>query len=221
MLQMIERVLASLIILGMLVIVMFLAFNKNGRDLVRTENEPAVETQAKRGVETRTDRTVETQTQQPTERTLKAEKPKPQMQAERTPPVVPNPGTPPPKKTPAPAEKKMETARAPEKSSVPKSAQKRVKQKVVKKTRGRLRESTVAEAKSATRENVTRIERTPPMAYDDDRDDARRPHRYLRRADYRKAWRRTDDYECADGRCDCSCEPRYYWARTPPECWDW
>jgi outer membrane biosynthesis protein TonB len=220
-LQMIERVLASLIILGMLVIVMFLAFNKNGRDLVRTENEPAVETPAERGVETQTKRTVETQTQQPTEqKTVEAEKPEPQMQAERTPAVVPNPGTPAPKKTPAPAEKKTETAKAPEKTSLPKSAQKRVKPKVVEKTQARLRESTVADAKPAKRENATRIERTPPMAYNDDRDDER-PHRYLRRADYRRAWRRTDDYECADGRCDCSCEPRYYWARTPPECWDW
>ena len=43
---------------------------------------------------------------------------------------------------------------------------------------------------------------------------------YIRRTDYsRPDWHRTHYYECADGRCDCSCD-RPYWSRSGPPCWD-
>ena len=43
---------------------------------------------------------------------------------------------------------------------------------------------------------------------------------YMRRTDYGPpGWHRTHYYECADGRCDCSCD-RPYWARSGPPCWD-
>ena len=43
---------------------------------------------------------------------------------------------------------------------------------------------------------------------------------YIQRTRYsRPDWHRTHYYECADGRCDCSCD-RPYWARRGPPCWD-
>jgi hypothetical protein len=43
---------------------------------------------------------------------------------------------------------------------------------------------------------------------------------YIQRTDYsRPDWHRTHYYECANGRCDCSCD-RPYWARRGPPCWD-
>jgi hypothetical protein len=50
--------------------------------------------------------------------------------------------------------------------------------------------------------------------YDDDGGE------YVRRTDYDPPhWNRTHYYECANGRCDCSCD-RPYWARRGPPCWD-
>ena len=43
---------------------------------------------------------------------------------------------------------------------------------------------------------------------------------YIRRTGYNPLdWHRTHYYECADGRCDCSCD-RPYWAKRGPPCWD-
>ena len=43
---------------------------------------------------------------------------------------------------------------------------------------------------------------------------------YIRRTDHSPPdWHRTHYYECADGRCDCSCD-RPYWSRSGPPCWD-
>jgi hypothetical protein len=41
---------------------------------------------------------------------------------------------------------------------------------------------------------------------------------YVKKAKYRDRWDRTDYYECEGGRCDCSCE-QPYWARSGP-CWN-
>lgn len=45
-----------------------------------------------------------------------------------------------------------------------------------------------------------------------------RKDRHVRDVRYRDPWRRTDYYECSDGWCDCSCD-RPYWSRSGP-CWD-
>jgi hypothetical protein len=43
---------------------------------------------------------------------------------------------------------------------------------------------------------------------------------YIRRGgEAPPAWNRTHYYECAGGRCECSCE-RPYWARSGSPCWD-
>jgi hypothetical protein len=61
----------------------------------------------------------------------------------------------------------------------------------------------------------------PPRVYIKeyrDRDDG--IGEYIRRTDYGPPdWHRTHYYECADGRCDCSCN-RPYWSRSGPPCWD-
>jgi hypothetical protein len=44
---------------------------------------------------------------------------------------------------------------------------------------------------------------------------------YIRRTDYGPpGWHRTHYYECADGRCDCSCDRPYWARRSGPPCWD-
>jgi hypothetical protein len=41
---------------------------------------------------------------------------------------------------------------------------------------------------------------------------------YVKTAKYRGRWDRTDYYECEGGRCDCSCD-QPYWSRSGP-CWN-
>lgn len=201
MLQMIERVLASLIILGMLVVVLFLALDKTGDEIAQTGNEPQPQAERLTPVQT----PPEPSAPEPSVKDEIA----PVEQAERTEPVVPDPGAPAPK----------ETAQAPEKPAVPKSdLPARVKPKVVKKRQDKLPASRIAEAKPDKRNNVTRIRREPSSYKDRE---AKREGYLVRRADYRDPWRRDYGYECADGWCDCSCEQPFYWARSNPACWDW
>jgi hypothetical protein len=131
---MIERVLASLIILGMLVVIMFLAFDKNGGpDFAQAP---------------------ETQTPAPRDPPAPSTRETPAPSTRETTPVVPDPGTPPPKKT-------VEAPSAPKSDLPPRvvTADRDARKTLVDK----LPQSRVAtKPRAAKRRGETRITRMPP-----------------------------------------------------------
>ncbi len=160
-----------------------------------------------------------------------------------TPVTVPNPGTPPPTKTaaqpePAPAESPPAASRTDRITQAPADSAPSPSNKVVKRVKSRDELAKSAEPPPQPNEaakgdrlkinhpNTVILSRAPRRASsrvlasreresDDDIGD------YIRSTGYDpRPRRRSYEYDCADGRCECNCD-RPYWARRGgPPCWD-
>jgi type IV secretory pathway VirB10-like protein len=229
-LEVVEKLLALLIIVAMLILVMFLALPDSGQK--RADGDPGPTTQ---------DRIV---TPVPTE---PEPEPEPAIRAQPNEPasngkvVVPDPRSrsQPVRETESPAMKeapaspkeglaqKQDSGRSEVKTSaaskqpkrpdrLPMSATEPVHTVKSGKIRPKVRTETVVvrktlEPAAEPNEPVYRAQQTRTTVQS-------RSRPYVKPAKYRDRWDRTDYYECEGGRCDCSCD-QPYWSRSGP-CWN-
>jgi hypothetical protein len=243
---MIERLLASLIVLAMLVLVFFIVFPNTetrnaGGDLPPKEEERIGPGGGKR--------------QTPPEVAPKdagkpdapdGERPAPDEKRADKPSIVPDPGAPKPEAPdedtarPAPDDgspsrdaPSSKTVKGPEKEQdkiaeqkiprpVPERDKKGDKEKVSYAKNG----DQAREAEPRYSRRYPKREREAEPHYSD-----RYPKRereagrddeggvYVRQTQYRERWRRNHYYECEGGSCDCTCD-RPYWSRNGPVCWE-
>ena len=228
-LEVVEKLLALLIIVAMLILVMFLALPDSGSK--RADGDPGPTTR---------ERIV---TPVPTE---PEPEPEPVIQAQRNEPsgngkiVVPDPRSrsQPVREAESPAMKEAPAApkegRAQKQDSGRSEVQTRVVSKQPKrqdrlpvtasepvqtvksgKIKPKVKTETIVvrkapEPESEPNEPVYRTQRTQTVQS--------RGRPYVKAAKYRGRWDRTDYYECEGGRCDCSCD-QPYWSRSGP-CWN-
>lgn len=232
---MFERLLAALIILALLVLVMFIALPYtpgSERTSAPSVDQPAPPPAEKPAPPESARAKPPAAGQNDVVKNEAAPQPAGKPAAEAREPSVPNPpgnGQGNTNKAPAPAKKgEREVA----------GGDARVKQKFVKYDQDKLPVSLNAEPRPKPNEiakadkpkagkpktdTVSRapVQQPPRRVFikgDRDRDDGIGD--YIRRAGHSPPdWHRTHYYECADGRCDCSCD-RPYWARRGPPCWD-
>lgn len=225
-LELFEKLLASLIILAMLVLIMFLAFDndRGGSNSVVERFDPKIEERP-----------------QPAQEVATREAPQPQPpQQPQTPPVVPT--QPQPRTDPQPQPQPSGDAKAPvpdpasppalqrqdlvrtetEAPKIPPTVPAQpapVTHDAPAKFQGRLRKQADGRQQSVRTSKVARkdldlrrtsIERAP----------GKQPReRFIQRADYGERWYRNHRYECVGGECSCDCD-RPYWSTSGPICED-
>lgn len=208
---MFEKLLASLIILAMLVLIMFLAFERsppNGGDSAGIEREAPAPSPGANG----------RQATLPEVTPPAVTPPKPEAARQDAPaangkPVVPDPGTPPP-----PPEDRAKVERQKGQRDVTEAP----KDKPAK-IQGRLREQTESRQQSVRKaarqkelaERETSITRRPASYRTDAADGDDETGGFIRRTQYRGHWDRNHYYECEGGECACSCD-RPYWTQGGP-----
>lgn len=205
-LEAIEKLLALLIIMAMLILVMFLALPDSGKVGTKAERPEIESAPRERYVE----RASEPAADKPGGETAPAGNGKanvpnppgapaqPQSAQDTTSPPKQDNGTNGTKLTQAAKQPKRQD-RLPFAKSEPLPTVRTAKEKI------KLRTETV-------------IARQPaPPRYVEYRTEESRV--YVKPEKRRSRWDRTHYYECDGGRCDCSCTQPYYWARSGP-CWD-
>ncbi|NJM34381.1 MAG: hypothetical protein HC850_06340 [Rhodomicrobium sp.] len=225
MLEMIERLLASLIVLAMLVLVFFIAFpsnqsgDRNGTEFRQKEEERIPPNGGSRQAAPK-------DTDKPA--TPPAEKPAAPTKQVETPPVVPDPNSSKPVTTTQDDNKLKDDSvvssepQPPQPQKVPPKEAERIAQQKIERpvpNRGDKRNKenvrSVRNGRPAREVQEPHYRRYSKPVRDDDDDDGA----HFRQAQYKARWRRNHYYECEGGRCDCSCA-RPYWSRHGPICWD-
>lgn len=226
-LEVVEKLLALLIIVAMLILVMFLALPDSGRDNRRADRgdpEPATR-----------ERVVIQQVPEPEVTPIPA--PEPARQLETSKPsgevVVPDPRSrtqhvQPAERTEAPAPKQdigrgeVKISSAPKSPKrpdrLPMTAPEPVPTVKAAKIRPKVKTETIAFRQVPQPSAPEYQYRTQPQQTQQTQPTQPRKRSYVRTAKYRGRWDRTDYYECQGGSCDCSCN-QPYWSRSGP-CWD-
>ena len=217
-LEVFEKLLASLIILAMLVLILFLAFpevRRGAGDSARQDQEAAPRERFAERTPPR---------EPPAGRTAPIESEEPAKQDEPAPDnreaVVPDPHSklqPEPQPPVKDAEKAAKPDVQPEVTEAAK-LQKRQDRLPISKTPEISAPAKAAKAKPRVRPETTIARKLPASTKDAGPDYVEERRGYFKRTQYRSRWDRTHYYECDGGRCDCSCDRPYYWAHSAPVC---